>query len=257
MTTALIAEDEPVLAAEIREELGRLWPDLVICATVHDGHEALREIERHQPHVLFLDVKMPGLTGIEVARVMGTRAHVVFITAFDQYAVQAFEHGALDYLVKPVERARLAETVSRLEDRMRAAAPASNTEALLQQLATQLQRGQGPATLRWVRASVGQTLRLIPTEDIDFLRSEEKYTLIAWRDDAGQPREAVIRTPLKDLMTQLDAAQFAQVHRSVVVNMRSIAHVTRGLNETASIHLKGRAEVLPVSRSYLHLFRQM
>ena len=133
----------------------------------------------------------------------------------------------------------------------------SNTEALLQQLAAQLQRGAAPAPLRWIRASVGQTLRLIPVDDIDFLRSDEKYTLVAWRDDAGQPREALIRTPLKELVTQLDAAQFAQVHRSVVVNLRAISHVTRGDNETADIHLKGRAEVLPVSRSYLHLFRQM
>ena len=112
------------------------------------------------------------------------------------------------------------------------------------------------SALRWIRASVGQTVRLIPAEDVDFLRSEDKYTLIAWRDDAGQPREAIIRTPLKELVAQLDPVQFAQVHRSVVVNLRSVAHVTRG-NDTADIHLKGRSEILPVSRSYLHLFRQM
>jgi len=163
----------------------------------------------------------------------------------------------LDYLVKPVEPARLAETVGRLKERLQAAQPALNTEALLQQLAMQLQRGAAPAPLRWIRAQVGQTLRLIPVDEIDFLRSDTKYTLIAWRGDAGQPGEALVRIPLKELLTQLDPEQFAQVHRSVVVNLRAISHVTRGDNETADIHLKGRKEVLPVSRSYLHLFRQM
>jgi DNA-binding LytR/AlgR family response regulator len=120
-----------------------------------------------------------------------------------------------------------------------------------------LQRGRAPETLRWIRASVGNTVRLISVDDIDFVRSEEKYTLIAWHDETGEAREAIIRTPLKELIAQLDPVQFAQVHRSVVVNLRSIAHITRGANETADIHLKGRTEVLPVSRTYLHLFRQM
>lgn len=139
----------------------------------------------------------------------------------------------------------------------RRAQPASDTDALLQQLAARLRGAAPPDTLRWIRASVGQTVRLIPVDDVDFLRSEEKYTVVGWRDDARQPREAVIRTALKELVAQLDPAHFAQVHRSVVVNLRSIAHVERNDNETADIHLKGRAEVLPVSRSYVHLFRQM
>src|SRR5262249_16813368 len=151
-------------------------------------------------------------------------------------------------LVKPVEPARLAETVSRLQKRLRASQPALNTEVLLQQLAANLQRGTPASALRWVRASVGQTVRLIPVEDIDFLRSEEKYRLVAWHDNAGQARDAVIRMPLKDLIGQLDPAQFAQVHRSVVVNLSAISHVTRGANETADIHLKGRDDILPVSR---------
>jgi DNA-binding LytR/AlgR family response regulator len=199
---------------------------------------------------------MPGKTGVEAAQHIGRRAHLVFVTAFDQYAVQAFAQGALDYLVKPVEPARLAETVQRLQERLRAATPALDSEALLQQLARVL-NPEGSRTLRWVRASVGPTVRMIDVQDIDFLRAEEKYTQIAWRDDAGEPREAVIRTALKDLIPQLDASQFAQVHRSVVVNLRAVSHVTRGANETADIHLKGRAETLPVSRTYLHLFRQM
>jgi DNA-binding LytR/AlgR family response regulator len=172
--------------------------------------------------------------------------------------VQAFAQGVLDYLVKPVEPARLAETVTRLQERMRAAQPAAATDTLLQQLAEQLQRNaRAKETLRWIRASVGQTVRLIAVDDVDFLRSEEKYTFIAWHDAAGAGCEAIVRTPLKELATQLDAGQFVQVHRSVVVNLRAISHVTRGANETADIHLKGRSEVLPVSRTYLHLFRQM
>lgn len=255
--TALIADDEPLLRDALERMLAQAWPELEIVTQARNGREAIDLFVAHRPDVCFLDVHMPGTTGVEVARHIGRRAHLVFVTAFDEYAVQAFAQGVLDYLVKPVEPARLAETVARLQERLRAAQPALNTEALLQQLAASLQRTSPQTHLRWLRASVGQTVRLIPVEDIDFLRSEEKYTMIAWRDDAGEPREAVIRTPLKELVTQLDAEHFAQVHRSVVVNLRAISHVTRGLNETADIHLKGREEILPVSRSYLHLFRQM
>lgn len=255
--TALIADDEPLLREALERLLAQAWPELEVVARARNGREAIEMFEARRPDVCFLDVQMPGMTGVEAARHIGRRAHLVFVTAYDQYAVQAFAQGVLDYLVKPVEPARLAETVARLQERLRAAQPALNTEALLQQLAASLQRSAAPAPLRWLRASVGQTVRLIPADDIDFLRSEEKYTLIAWRDDGGEPREAVIRMPLKDLVAQLDASHFAQVHRSVVVNLRAISHVTRGSNETADIHLKGREEVLPVSRSYLHLFRQM
>lgn len=255
--TALIADDEPLLRDALERMLRQAWPELDVVAQARNGREAIDQFESLRPDVCFLDVQMPGITGIEAARHIGRRAHLVFVTAYDQYAVQAFAQGVLDYLVKPVEPARLAETVARLQERLRAAQPASNTDALLQQLAASLQKTQPSAALRWVRASVGQTVRLIPVEDIDFLRSEDKYTAVAWRDDAGQPRDAVIRTPLKELLAQLDATQFAQVHRSVVVNLRSISHVMRSANETADIHLKGRSEILPVSRSYLHLFRQM
>jgi len=181
----------------------------------------------------------------------------VFVTAFDQYAVQAFAEGVLDYLVKPVEVARLAATVERLQERLRASQPALDSEAVLQKLAAALAPRPETQALRWVRASIGSTVRLIDVQDIDFLRSDEKYTVVAWRDDAGAPQEAVIRSALKELLPQLDSTQFAQVHRSVVVNLRAISHVTRGENETADIHLKGREEILPVSRTYLHLFRQM
>jgi DNA-binding LytR/AlgR family response regulator len=255
--TALIADDEPLLRDALERLLEQIWPALDVVAHARNGREAIDLFEAHRPDVCFLDVHMPGTSGVEAARQIGERSHLVFVTAYDQYAVQAFAHGVLDYLVKPVERARLAETVRRLQDRLRASQPALNTEALLRELAANLQRAASPAPLRWLRASVGQTVRLIPVDDVDYLRSEEKYTSIAWRDEAGVAREAVVRMPLRELIAQLDATQFAQVHRSVAVNLRAISHVTRGANETADIHLKGRGEVLPVSRTYLHLFRQM
>jgi len=259
--TALIADDEPLLRDSLSRQLATAWPELVILANARNGREAIELFDLHKPDICFLDVQMPGKSGVEAAQHIGRRAHLVFVTAFVEYAVQAFERGALDYLVKPVEPARLAETVTRLQERLRAAAPAVDLEAMLQQLAQSLDPSRrsnaAPQTLRWVRASVGSTVRLIAVADIDFLRAEEKYTQVAWRDESGEPREAVIRTALKDLLPQLDASQFAQVHRSVVVNLRAVSHVTRGANETADIHLKGRQEVLPVSRTYLHLFRQM
>lgn len=255
--TALIADDEPLLREALARQLAQAWPELDVVAQARNGREAVEQFEALQPQICFLDVHMPGLSGVEAAHHIGRRAHLVFVTAYDQYAVQAFAEGVLDYLVKPVEAARLAETVARLQERLRAASPALNTEALLQQLATQLRRGAAPAPLRWLRAQVGPTLRLIAVEDIDYLRSDTKYTLIAWRGDGGQPGEALIRTPLKELAAQLDPQQFVQVHRSALVSLRAISHVTRGDNETAVVHLKNRPEVLPVSRAYLHLFRQM
>ena len=255
--TALIADDEPLLREALTRQLARAWPELDIVAQARNGREAIKYFEAWLPNVCFLDVHMPGISGIDAAHHIGHRAHVVFVTAYDHYAVQAFDQGVLDYLVKPVEPARLAATVSRLKDRLQAAQPSLNTEAVLQQLAAQLKQGAGPTPLRWIRAQVGQTLRLIAVDDIDYLRSDTKYTLIAWRNEAGQVGEAVVRITLKELFAQLDPAQFAQVHRSVVVNLRAISHVTRGDNETASIYLKGRKQVLPISRTYLHLFRQM
>ena len=255
--TALIADDEPLLRDALERLLALSWPELNIVAQARNGRETIEKFDTLAPDICFLDVHMPGTTGIEAARHIGRRAHIVLVTAYEQYAVQAFAQGVLDYLVKPVEPARLAETVARLQERLREAQPALNTERLLQELAAKLQPVAPNAPLRWVRASVGQTVRLIPVDDIDFMKSEEKYTLVVWRDDAGRTHDAVVRMPLKELIAQLDATQFAQVHRSVVVNLRAISHVTRGPNETADIHLKGRNEVLPVSRSYLHLFRQM
>jgi DNA-binding LytR/AlgR family response regulator len=255
--SALIADDEPLLREALARQLAELWPQLDIVAQARNGREAIALFEATRPHVCFLDVQMPGLSGVDAARAIGRRAHLVFVTAHDKYAVQAFAQGVLDYLVKPVEAVRLAETVARLKERLVASQPAADTEAVLRQLAAQLQHHVAPAPLRWLRAQIGQTLRLIAVDEVDYLRSDTKYTRIAWRGDAGQPAEALVSTTLKELVAQLDPAQFAQVHRSVVVNLCAISHVTRGDNETADIHLKGRVEVLPVSRSYLHVFRQM
>ncbi|HVZ46216.1 MAG TPA: LytTR family DNA-binding domain-containing protein [Ramlibacter sp.] len=256
--TALVADDEPLLREALAGLLGKVWPQLAIVAQARNGREAVERFEALAPDVCFLDVHMPGLSGIDAAQRIGRRAHLVFVTAYDHYAVDAFAHGVLDYVVKPVEAERLAQTVSRLKERLQAREPASNTEALLQELALQLQRtANAPAPLRWIRAQVGGTLRLIAVDDVDYLRSDTKYTLVAWRGDGGGPAEALVSTPLRELATQLDPAQFQQVHRSVIVNLRAVSHVARNDNETATIHLKGRGEVLPVSRNYVHLFKQM
>lgn len=258
--TALIADDEPLLRESLARQLAQAWPELAIIAQARNGREAIDLFEAKRPDVCFLDVHMPGVSGLDAGHHIGRRAHLVFVTAYDHYAVQAFAQGALDYLLKPVEPIRLVETVARLKERLLAARPAVNTEALLQQLAARLaepQQAAAPAPLRWIRAQVRQTLRLISVDDIDYARSDAKYTVVAWRGEDGQPAEAVVRIALKDLVAQLDPGQFTQVHRSVVVNLRSISHVRRRDNETAEIHLKGRKEVLPVSRSYLHLFHPM
>jgi DNA-binding LytR/AlgR family response regulator len=257
--TALIADDEPLLRDALQRQLARVWPELEIVAEARNGREAVRLFEERHPDICFLDVHMPGLSGIDAANHIGRRAHLVFVTAYDHYAVQAFAQGALDYLLKPVEQVRLVETVSRLRERLQASRPAINTEDLLRELSTQLaklQDGEKGGLLRWIRAQAGKTVRLISIDDVDYLRSDAKYTLVAWRD-GDKPAEAVVRTPIKELLDQLDPNQFAQVHRSVVVNLRAISHVRRHDNETAEIHLKGREDVLPVSRNFLHLFRQM
>jgi DNA-binding LytR/AlgR family response regulator len=246
MTTALIAEDEPLLAAEICEELGRLWPELAVCATVHDGHEALREIERHKPQVLFLDVKMPGLTGIEVARVMGARAHIVFITAFDQYAVQAFEEGAVDYLLKPLDPARLARALRRVKDRL--TLPPADLSGLLEQL----QRGPANERLRWITVLRGADIHLITVEDICYFRADNKYIAVVTAES-----ESLITTSLKDLAERLDPAVFWQIHRGVIVNINAVKSVRRMLAGHLELRLKQRPETLRVSAANAHLFKHM
>ena len=254
--TALIADDEPLLRESLRTQLARAWPELKVVAEARNGREAVELFDIHLPQIVFLDVHMPGLSGIDAARGIARRAQIVFVTAYEQYAVQAFEHGAIDYLVKPVDAARLADTVRRLKAVVSQAGVVSSPaalEAVLERMADELRRRAAPrGWLQWIKASVGASVRLIPVEQVVFLRSDEKYTLVAW--DGG---EALIRKTIRELADELDPERFAQVHRSVIVNLRRVSQVTRGLNETAELHLRGRSEVLPVSRSFLHLFRQM
>jgi DNA-binding LytR/AlgR family response regulator len=246
MTTALIAEDEPVLAAEIREELGRLWPDLEICAIVHDGHAALREIDRHQPQVLFLDVQMPGPTGIEIARETGTRAHVVFITAFDHYAVQAWDEGAVDYLLKPLDTARLARALRRVKERL--TRPPADLSGLLERL----QRGPATERLRWITVLHGQEVRFITVEDICYFRADSKYIAVVTAEG-----ESLITTPLKELVERLDPAVFWQIHRGVIVNVNEVKSVGHPLPGRCELHLKQRPETLRVSAAYARRFKHM
>jgi DNA-binding LytR/AlgR family response regulator len=259
--TALIADDEPLLRGRLRLHLARLWPELVVVAEARNGREAVELFEAHAPRIVFLDVHMPGLSGIEAARAVSRRAHVVFVTAHERYAVQAFAQGAVDYLVKPFDEMRLADTVARLRERLAQPAPsaadAGALDAVLDRLAAELARrgptgAPAPPHLQWIRASVGASVRLIPVEQVIYLRADEKYTLVVW--EGG---EALIRRTIRELAEELDSERFAQIHRSVIVNLHRVAQVQRGLNETAEVHLKGRAEVLPVSRSFVHVFRQM
>lgn len=253
--TALIADDEPLLREHLAAHLARLWPALRVVAQARNGREAIALADEHRPDIVFLDVHMPGLNGVDAARALRGAAWIVFVTAYEQYAVAAFEQGAVDYLVKPFEEARLAETVQRLQQRLATAARGDDAalEPVLAQLAEALrQRAPARAWLQWIRASVGTSVKLIAVDEVAYLKSDEKYTLVAW---AGG--EALIRKPIRELADELDPERFVQVHRSVIVNLHHVVQVVRGANETADLHLRGRSEVLPVSRSYLHQFRQM
>ena len=246
MTTAVIAEDEKLLAGEIREELGKLWPALDVRAIVHDGHQALRAIEEHRPDVLFLDIQMPGPTGIEIARFAAGRAHVVFITAYNQYAVQAFEEGAVDYLLKPIDPARLARALRRVKDRL--AAPPADLSRLLEQL----QLAPSKEALRWITVLKGREVTLITVEDVCYFRADTKYVAVVTADG-----EALITTSLQDLLTKLDQSVFWQIHRSTIVNVNAVRSVQRNLAGHLELRLKERSETLRVSNAYAHLFKHM
>jgi DNA-binding LytR/AlgR family response regulator len=253
--TALIADDEPLLREHLARQLAAAWPELRVVAQAPNGREAVRLFELHRPDICFLDVHMPGLSGIDAARAIGRGAHLVFVTAYDQYALRAFDEGAVDYLVKPVQPARLRDTVERLRARMGQAIP--DPLAMLQALAARLAQPAAAEPPRWLRVSIGQAVHLVAPDTIDFLRSEDKYTLVAWREADGKCCEALVRGALRELLDQLDPASFVQVHRSAAVNLASVQRVVRGDNETADLYLKGRPEVLKVSRTFLHLFKQM
>ena len=253
--TAVIAEDEPILRAQLKAKLARMWPALSIVADVGDGEAALEAIDQHRPQLAFLDIQMPEMTGVEVARSLAANrdlhCHVVFVTAFDQYAVEAFEANAVDYVLKPFTDERLQAAVTRLQARLALQpAPAQNLEALVARLSAQLKPDS--QRLRWIKASVGNQLRLIPMDDVLFFQSDEKYTLVATRE-----LDALIRTPIRDLLDGLDSDAFWQIHRSVIVNARSIESVSRDFRGQASVKIKGRPESLAVSRPFSHLFKQM
>jgi DNA-binding LytR/AlgR family response regulator len=250
MTTAVIADDEPLLRAMLRTRLARLWPELEIRHEMADGRDVERVIEEHAPDLFFLDIHMPGVNGLEAARAIGSRAHVVFVTAYDQHAVEAFEQGAIDYVLKPFNDERLQVTVERLRERL-AEPPSGSLEALVEKLAGRLGAG-APERLRWVKASVGSNVRLIPVEEVLFFQSDEKYTRVVTCE-----AEVLIRKPIKELLEELDPDKFWQVHRATIVNVDHIASVRRGLKDQAEIALKGHRETLVVSRAFTHLFKQM
>lgn len=246
---ALIAEDEPLLAAELREELTRAWPTLDVVALVNDGHAALAAAEAHAPQVVFLDVQMPGLDGLEVARILAGSAHVVFITAFDHYAVQAFDEGAVDYVLKPLEPARLARAVQRVKQRL--GQQPANMAGLVDRIRAQ-ESGAAEGPLRWITVQIGRELRLITVEDICYFRADNKYVCIVTIDG-----EALVSTPLKELLARLDPGVFWQVHRGTVVNVNAVRSVLRGVAGKLQLQLKARPEKLEVSSSYAHRFKQL
>ncbi len=247
--TAVIADDEPLLRAQLRARLAKLWPELAVVHEMENGRDVDRVIAEHAPALFFLDIHMPGVNGLEAARAVGKRAHVVFVTAYDQYAVEAFEQGAVDYVLKPFNEERLATTVGRLKERLSGAPPA--IDDLVEKLAARL-GGKPSDHLRWIKASVGQTVRLIPVEDILFFQSDEKYTRVVTAEG-----EVLIRKPIKELLDELDPEKFWQVHRATVVNVDAIASVRRGMKDQAEIGLQGSSETLVVSRNFTHLFKQM
>jgi DNA-binding LytR/AlgR family response regulator len=277
---ALIVDDEPLLRTHLAHHLSQLWPELEIAGEARNGREAVDLVEQLRPDVVFLDVHMPGMNGVEAARLMGPDVQIVFVTAYEQYAVAAFEQGAIDYLVKPFDAERLGESVARLRRRVAerrrmndadavpgqlpgvagdvvdAAAlgrlPAGHLDAVLAALAGELRR-RAPVgdRLQWIRASVGQMIKLIPVDEVLYFRSDEKYTLVVWVGG-----EALIRKSIRELLDGLEPETFIQIHRSTIVNLRFVAQVIRGPNETAEVHLKGRNETLSVSRNHVHWFRQ-
>jgi DNA-binding LytR/AlgR family response regulator len=245
--TALIAEDEAPQRGELRAMLARLWPDLTIVAECGDGLAALEALAAHAPDIAFLDIRMPGVSGLEVARQASAATQLVFITAYDEFAVAAFETGAADYLLKPIRADGLAATIARL--RARHPVPQPGLVALLDTLATRLAPRR---TISWITASIGDTVRMIPIDDILFFQSEEKYTRVATATDSAH-----IRTSLKELIAQLDPETFWQVHRGTIVRVSAIRHVRPDEDGRLRLWLRDLAEPLRVSDAFRHRFRAM
>ncbi|MBL8301613.1 MAG: response regulator transcription factor [Ideonella sp.] len=259
--TALVAEDEATLRQHLVEQLAQLWPELHVVGEAENGVQALRLLDELKPTVVFLDIEMPGATGLDVARQASGRSHVVFVTAYDQHAVAAFDHGAVDYVLKPLSAARLFTAITRVKQRLASSAPPARLDGLLGGmgglgggLAAGGAGGAGPARnpLRWINASVGQTLKLITVDEVQYFQADNKYTRVVTRDG-----EALIRKSLKELVEELDAQQFWQIHRGTLVNAMAVAGVSRDFRGRLMVKLKERSETLQVSDSYAHLFKQM
>jgi DNA-binding LytR/AlgR family response regulator len=248
---ALIADDEANLAEHLRARLATLWPELEILPLAANGLEALRAIEEDAPEIAFLDIRMPGLTGLDVARHIESRTHVVFVTAYDQYAVEAFDRDAVDYLLKPVTDERLARAIERLRAKLSRAEKPPALDEVLSRLARALPGGVG-GKLRWIRALKGEVVQQIATDEVLYFQASDKYTCVVTR--AG---ESLIRMPLAELVEQLDAEVFWQIHRGTVVNMNEVASTRRDLGGRVFVKLKGGGAELAVSRAYAQKFKQM
>ena len=244
--TAVIADDEPLLRAGLRSALAQAWPELEILAEATNGAEAVHAVREHRPAFVFLDIEMPALNGLDAARAIGDQAHVVFVTAYDRYAVEAFERGAVDYVLKPAEAGRLAETVRRLKARL--GTPAPTIDALLGELARRA--SPSPEPLQWLQASLGSTLRLINVDDVLYFQSDTKYTRVVTKDT-----EALVKKTLRELAGELDPRHFWQVHRGTIVNIRAIGSVTSDDTGRREITLRDRPDKLEVSRTFAHLFK--
>jgi DNA-binding LytR/AlgR family response regulator len=248
--TALIAEDEAPQRLALRQLLASLWPELEIVAECGDGRAALAALEVHRPRIAFLDIRMPGASGLEVAQCASEMAHVVFITAHNEHAVRAFETGALDYILKPVTAERLGKTVGRLRERLHGSVP--DIAAAIESLRKSVIVPQHSAYIRWITAALGNVTKLFAVEDILFFKAEEKCTRVVTRSE-----EAVIRTSLKELLTALDPDAFWQIHRSVIVQVRAIKHVSRTEIGAMQVGVDGCSEILTVSQGFQYRFRGM
>jgi DNA-binding LytR/AlgR family response regulator len=250
--SALIADDEKELRTYLRSLLSKSWPDLVICGEAANGEEALRLIETTSPQIAFLDIKMPGLTGMEVARRAARACRIVFVTAFDKYAIEAFEREAVDYLLKPVTKERLDETVRRLKDSLAASAGLPVELALtVERALANLAEKEKPAFLQWIRTQQKDVVHLIPVEEVDYFKAEDKYISVMTKGG-----EAAIKKSIKELAGELDPNRFWQIHRGTIVNVSRIDRMSRSLTGRGILKLKGRPESLIVGRNYLHLFKQ-
>ena len=250
--SAVVADDERLMREQIIDRLKEAWPELLIVGEASNGREAIAMVQSLQPDIVFLDISMPGMDGIETAQALAGRAHVVFVTAHDQYAISAFEHGAVDYLLKPAEPERVVLTCQRLRERLKQAP--DPMDEVLAQLSQRLGTGglKPREYMRWVQASVGANIRMIPTSEILFFRAEDKYTLVKTRGF-----EALIRKPIKELIEELDPDEFWQIHRSTVVRVDAVEQVSRDFRGHQIVHVRGSDEKLEVSRTFNHLFKQM